>query len=146
MPKPKISVLVVDDNDMMRSLLRGILRSEDFEVVAEGNNGVRAVELAERFKPDVVCLDVMMPEMDGLAALKVIHSKFPATKVIMVTANASSWNVQTAVSSGASGFIVKPFNAAKVLDTLHRITNIPRKPKSPPPSPSADTPTPPAAD
>lgn len=141
----KSTVLIVDDNDMMRTLLRGILRSEDFDVVGEGRNGQRAIELVGRFKPEVVCLDVMMPEMDGLAALKVIHEKFPTVKVIMITSNASAENVQSAVANGASGFIVKPFNAAKVLDNLRRITNKPAKPKasskaaSSPPQKSAGT-------
>ena len=122
MSKPKTTVLVVDDNDMMRTLLRGILRSEDFDVVAEGRTGTQAIDFAERYKPDVVCLDVMMPEMDGLQALKTIREQHPEAKVVMITGNASAENVQEAVQNGAHGFIVKPFNAAKVLDTLHRVT------------------------
>lgn len=121
MSQPKPTVLVVDDNDIMRTLLRGILRGENFDVVSEGRNGLQAVDLAERFKPDIVCLDVMMPELDGMKALKAIREQNPECKVVMITSNASAETVQEAIQLGASGFIVKPFNAARVLDTLARI-------------------------
>jgi two-component system chemotaxis response regulator CheY len=112
--------LIVDDNDLMRTLLRGILRNEEYLIVGEAKNGVIAVEMAERFKPDLICMDVMMPEMDGLEALQSIKAAYPEIRVVMVTGNPSVDNVREAIQSGASGFIVKPFNAAKVLDTLNR--------------------------
>lgn len=115
---PKI--LLVDDNDLMRTLLRGILRSESCQVVGEAKNGLIALDLIERVLPDVVFLDVMMPEMDGLEALQNIKEKHPEIRVIMITGNPSVENVQESIQGGASGFIVKPFNTAKVLDTLHK--------------------------
>ena len=115
---PKI--LLVDDNDLMRTLLRGILRSESCQVVGEAKNGLIALDLIERVLPDVVFLDVMMPEMDGLEALQNIKEKHPGIRVIMITGNPSVENVQESIQGGASGFIVKPFNTAKVLDTLHK--------------------------
>ena len=118
--KAPVKVLIVDDNDLMRTLLRGILRNEDYLIVGEAKNGVIAVEMAERFKPDLICMDVMMPEMDGLEALQSIKAVHPEIRVVMVTGNPSVDNVREAIQSGASGFIVKPFNAAKVLDTLNR--------------------------
>ncbi len=113
-------VLIVDDNDVMRTLLRGILRNEDFVIVGEARTGIAAVEMADRLKPDLICLDVVMPEMDGIAALQEIKQKHPQTMVIMITGNASKENVQEALANGAAGFVVKPFNAATVLETINR--------------------------
>lgn len=113
-------VLIVDDNDLMRTLLRGILRSESCQVVGEAKNGTIALELVDRTYPDVVFLDVMMPEMDGLEVLQYIKERHAHIKVIMITGNPSVENVQESIQGGASGFIVKPFNMARVLDTLHK--------------------------
>jgi two-component system chemotaxis response regulator CheY len=115
------TVIIVDDNDMMRGILRGMLRGEEYEVIGEGRNGVVAVDIAERLKPDVICLDVMMPEKDGIQALCEIKAANPGIEVIMITSSSDPETVQGAIQNGASGYIVKPFNAAKVLDTLARI-------------------------
>jgi two-component system, chemotaxis family, chemotaxis protein CheY len=120
MPTPLPKVLIVDDNDLMRTLLRGILRSENYQIIGEAKNGAQALDFIEKIKPDIVFLDVMMPEMDGLEALQNIKSKYPKTIVIMITGNPSKENVQESIQGGASGFIIKPFNSAKVLDTLNR--------------------------
>lgn len=119
----RTSILIVDDNDLMRTLLRGILRGEEYEVAGEARNGRGAVEMVERLKPDIVCLDVMMPEMDGLEALQAIKAAQPKVEVVMISGNASADNVKEALEQGAAGFIVKPFNAARVLDTLNRVRN-----------------------
>lgn len=119
----RTSILIVDDNDLMRTLLRGILRGEEYEVAGEARNGRGAVEMVERLKPDIVCLDVMMPEMDGLEALQAIKAAQPKVEVVMISGNASTDNVKEALEQGAAGFIVKPFNAARVLDTLDRVRN-----------------------
>lgn len=118
----RLSICIVDDNDLMRTLLRGLLRGESYDVVGEARNGKLALEMIERFKPRIVCMDVMMPEMDGLEALREIREKHPEIAVVMITSNASAENVQEAIENGASGFIVKPFNAAKVLDTLAKVS------------------------
>lgn len=120
MPK-RSTVIIVDDNDMMRSILRGMLRGEEYEVIGEARNGVAAVDIANRLKPDIICLDVMMPEKSGLEALGEIKTARPETEVIMITSSADPETVKESIQSGASGFIVKPFNAAKVLDTLAHI-------------------------
>lgn len=121
MPKKTARVIIVDDNDLMRTLLRGILRNEDCLVVGEAKHGLIALELIERHQPDIVFLDVMMPIMDGLEALQDIKKRFPAIRVVMVTGSPSADNVNESISNGASGFIVKPFNTAKVIDTLKRV-------------------------
>ncbi len=114
-------ILIVDDNDLMRTLLRGILRNENCQVIGEARNGSVALESIARNKPDIVFLDVVMPEMDGLEALQNIKSKYPEIIVVMITGNPSKENVEESIQGGASGFIIKPFNSAKVLDTLNRV-------------------------
>lgn len=119
-PKVIPKVLIVDDNDLMRTLLRGVLRGETYQIVGEARNGLVALEFIERLKPDIVLLDVMMPQMDGLETLQTIKSRYPTIVVIMVTGNPSPENVQESIQNGATGFIIKPFNSAKVLDALER--------------------------
>ncbi len=118
MASPKI--LIVDENDLIRTLLRGILRAEDCEIIGEARNGTLALDFIEKSKPDMVFLDVMMPEMDGLEALQSIKRLYPEIIVVMITGSPSKDNVQESIQSGASGFIIKPFNSAKVIETLHR--------------------------
>lgn len=90
---------------------------------AEARNGVIAVEMADRLKPDIICLDVMMPlEKNGIDALVEIKAARPETIVVMITSNADADTVQQSIGNGASGFIIKPFNAARVLDTLEKVS------------------------
>ena len=121
MPKRRISVVIADDNDMMRSILRGMLRGEEYDVIGEASNGVAAVDLVGRLKPDVVCMDVVMPEKNGIEALCEIKASQPTVEVIMVTSNSDPETVQESIQNGACGFIIKPFNSARVLDTLEKI-------------------------
>ena len=113
--------MIVDDNDIMRTILRGIVRGDKYEVIGEARNGNVAVEMAERLKPDIVCLDVVMPEKSGLEALSEIKAARPETEVVMITANAEPDTVQESIINGAAGFIIKPFNAARVLDALEKV-------------------------
>ena len=121
MASPKI--IIVDDNDLIRTLLRGILRAEECEIIGEARNGTLALELIEKSKPDIVLLDVLMPEMDGLETLQNIKQQYPEIIVVMITGSPSKDNVQESIQGGASGFIVKPFNSAKVIETLKRAWN-----------------------
>jgi len=114
------NILIVDDNDLIRTLLRGILRAEDCVIIGEARNGTLALDFIEKSKPDMVFLDVMMPEMDGLATLQSIKRLYPEIIVVMITGSPSKENVQESIQGGASGFIIKPFNSAKVIETLHR--------------------------
>ena len=114
--------MIVDDNYMMRSIFCGMLRGEIYDVVGEARNGVQAVEMADRLKLDIVCLDVMMPEKNGIEALIEIKAARPNTVVVMITSNADADTVQQSIGNGASGFIIKPFNAARVLDTLEKLS------------------------
>jgi two-component system chemotaxis response regulator CheY len=118
--KTPAKILIVDDNDLIRTLLRGILRNEEYQIIGEARNGVVALEMVERDKPDLICMDVMMPEMDGLEALQNIKTAHPEIIVVMITGSPSAENVRESIKGGASGFIIKPFNTAKVLDTIER--------------------------
>jgi two-component system chemotaxis response regulator CheY len=111
-------VLLVDDNDMTRTLLRGILVSEQYQLAGEANNGEHGLEMALRLKPELVCLDIQMPKTDGLEVLKQLKAELPRTVVVMVTGSAERETVQAAIAGGADGYIVKPFNSARVLDTI----------------------------
>lgn len=123
MAKKRVSILIVEDNDMMRTILRSILRGEEYDVVGEARNGVIGVEMAGRLKPDIVCMDVVMPEKNGLEAMSEIKAARPETEIVMITSNTDPDTVQESIMNGASGFIVKPFNAAKVLDTLAKVSS-----------------------
>lgn len=120
MNKNALSVLIVDDNDMMRTILRSMLRGDAYEIVGEARNGVQAVEAAERLRPAIVCMDVLMPEKNGLVAMAEIRNVQPATEFIVITGSADPETVQEAINHGATGFIVKPFNAARVLDAMKK--------------------------
>ena len=127
MNKRHASVVIVDDNDMMRTILRSILRGEEYEVVGEARNGNQAVEMVERLQPDIVGMDVLMPEKNGLLAMIEIKQKQPEVKIVMITGSADPETVQDAIMNGASGYIVKPFNAARVLDALKKALLRPRQ-------------------
>lgn len=111
-------VLIVDDAAFMRMMLRDILSKNGFDVVGEAENGKVAVQMYKDLKPDVVTMDITMPEMDGIAAVKEIKAADPAAKVVMVSAMGQQAMVIEAIRSGAADFIVKPFQPDRVLEAL----------------------------
>lgn len=111
-------VLVVDDDKLMREVLKAILRSEKFAVSGEAMNGAAALSHVEKYKPDIVCLDINMEGMSGIETLKAIRNTHPEIIVIMISGDASSATVRDAVSLGAHGYIIKPFNAARIAASL----------------------------
>lgn len=114
----KHSVIVVDDDNMMREMLKFILRSEDYPVIGEASNGQDAIALCARKKLSVVLLDINMPKMDGLQALEEIRKASPTTIVLMVSAESTMDKVRETIALGATDFVVKPLNSASVLDKL----------------------------
>lgn len=118
MNNDKTSVLVVDDDTLMREVLKAILRDEGFAVAGEARDGQAAIAQVERLRPQAVCLDVNMPGISGLDTLKVLRERFPDTRVIMITADATMDTVRESVSLGAAGFIIKPFKAGRVGDAV----------------------------
>jgi two-component system chemotaxis response regulator CheY len=113
-----VNVLIVDDNEMTRALLRTILSAEGYRVVAEASNSKNGLEQAMKFKPDVMCLDILMPDGSGIDVLRQIMTELPKTVVLMVTGKRDVETVRECLSLGAKGFILKPFNAAVVLKTV----------------------------
>jgi two-component system chemotaxis response regulator CheY len=111
-------VLVVDDDTLMRELLKVILRSEGFAVAGEAKDGQACLTQVERLRPDAVCLDVNMPGISGLETQKILRQKYPEIRVVMITGDASMATVREAVSFGAVGYIIKPFNAGRVAAAL----------------------------
>ncbi|MBI1389515.1 MAG: response regulator [bacterium] len=115
------SVMIVDDAAFMRATLKDLITKGGYEVVAEAINGQEAVEKYKTFKPDVVTMDITMPEMDGLESLKRIREIEPAAKVIMCSAIGQQANVLEAIKCGAKDFIVKPFQPDRVLEALKKV-------------------------
>lgn len=114
-------ILIVDDAEFMRVALRKILQAHNFEVVAEACNGLEAVVKYKQHQPDLVTMDITMPEMTGLDALKAIRSLDPLAKVVMVSAMGQEAFIREAVTYGAKTFIVKPFREDHVVQTLNKI-------------------------
>lgn len=114
------SVVIVDDNDMTRSLLRGILRQQNHRVIGEAKDGDAALALLQKVQPDIVCLDIVMPNSNGLEVLDKIRAAYPSVRVLMITASSDRNTVTDALGRGARGYVVKPFNAARVLDSVEQ--------------------------
>ncbi|MBL4932895.1 MULTISPECIES: response regulator [Clostridium] len=113
-------VLIVDDAAFMRMMIKDILEKNGFEVVGEANNGIKAVELYKKEKPDVVTMDITMPDMDGIEAVKQIKEFDPSARVIMCSAMGQQSMVMDAIRAGAKDFIVKPFQADRVLEAIKK--------------------------
>ena len=113
-------ILIVDDAEFLRMRISKMLTGEGF-AVTEAENGAKAVSLYQEIHPDVVLMDVTMPEMDGLAALKQIRGMDPKARVIMLTALGQESVVLEAVKSGARDFIVKPFERDRVLSAINKL-------------------------
>jgi len=118
MPSQKLTILLADDDNMLRDLLKGILRDGGYEVAAEAGTAEATLEMCRKLRPGLVLLDINMPGRSGLSALRTIMKDMPDTKVIMISAEATRERVQEAEDHGAIGFIVKPFNAGRVLDEV----------------------------
>lgn len=111
-------VLIVDDAAFMRVTLKTLLERNNFEVVGEAANGLEGVKKFVEVNPDIVTMDITMPEMDGVQALKEIKKINPNAKVIMISAMGQETMVKEAVLSGAIGFLVKPFKEESVVKSL----------------------------
>ena len=114
-------VLIVDDAAFMRMMIKDILEKNGYEVVGEASNGLKAVELYKSEKPDVVTMDITMPDMDGIEAVKAIREFDPAAKIIMCSAMGQQTMVMDAIKSGAKDFIVKPFQSDRVLEAVKKV-------------------------
>ena len=117
---PALRFLVVDDEPLIREMLNDILVDLEYEVVGQANSGSSAIELANQLKPDVICLDINMPEVSGLDALASIKTSNKNIIVIMVTANSDTSTVQQAIRTGADGYILKPFNGQQIVKAVNK--------------------------
>ena len=114
-------ILVVDDAMFMRMMLKDILTKNGYEVCGEAANGIEAIDKYIELRPDLVLLDITMPEMDGITALKKIKMIEPNAKIIMCSAMGQQAMVIDAIQGGAIDFIVKPFQEDRVLESLQRL-------------------------
>ncbi len=115
-------LMIVDDASFMRVSIKKMLESCDYEIVAEAGNGLEAVEKFPLANPDIVTMDITMPDMNGIEALKEIKKIDPNAKVVMVSAMGQENLIREAVLSGASSFIVKPFQKDKLVEVLDGLT------------------------
>jgi two-component system chemotaxis response regulator CheY len=113
-------ILIVDDAAFMRMMIKEILTKNGFDVVGEASDGVQAIEKFKELDPDLVTMDITMPEMDGVTALKEIKKINPNSKVIMCSAMGQQAMVIDAIQAGAKDFIVKPFQAERVLEAINK--------------------------
>jgi two-component system chemotaxis response regulator CheY len=114
-------VLVIDDAAFMRRMVIDVLESGGHEVVGEGANGNDAVARYQELDPDVMTLDITMPEKDGLTALRELIAVNPSAKVVMCSALTQESKVLEAVKAGAKDFIAKPFEAQRVLAAIEKV-------------------------
>ena len=114
------SILICDDAAFMRVMIKDILTKNGYEVAGEAENGLKAVEKYNETKPDLVMMDITMPEMDGIQALKKIKEADPAANIIMCSAMGQQAMVIESIQSGAKDFIVKPLQADRVLEAVKK--------------------------
>ena len=115
------NILICDDAAFMRMMIKDILTKNGYNVAGEAENGAKAVEKYAEVKPDLVLMDITMPEMDGIQALKKIKSSDPAAMVIMCSAMGQQAMVIEAIQAGAKDFIVKPFQADRVIEAVKKV-------------------------
>ncbi|RFA37718.1 two-component system response regulator [Virgibacillus dokdonensis] len=113
-------ILIVDDAAFMRMMIKDILTKNGFEVVGEAQDGVQAVEKYNELNPDLVTMDITMPEKDGVTALKEILAADAQAKIIMCSAMGQQAMVIDAIQAGAKDFIVKPFQADRVIEAIQK--------------------------
>ncbi|KKI91961.1 chemotaxis protein CheY [Bacillus sp. SA1-12] len=114
-------ILIVDDAKFMRITLTNILIKANHTIVAEAENGIEAIELFVKEKPDLVTMDITMPEKNGLDALKEIKQDYPDAKIIMCSAMGQQKMIVDAIEAGAKDFIVKPFEESRVIEAVNRV-------------------------
>ena len=115
------NILICDDAAFMRMMIKDILTKNGYTVIGEAENGAKAVEKYAELKPDLVLMDITMPELDGIQALKKIKEADPSATVIMCSAMGQQAMVIESIQSGAKDFIVKPFQADRVLEAVRKV-------------------------
>ncbi|HAF07600.1 MAG: response regulator [bacterium] len=117
-------VLIVDDAIFMRRMIADILKKEGFEICGEAGTGSQAVQMYRELQPDLVTMDIIMPDMSGIDAVREIIKEFPNAKILMVSAMGQQSLVVEAIQAGAKDFVVKPFQPSRVLESVNRVLNL----------------------
>lgn len=115
-------ILIVDDSRTSRRILRNILTDAGHEVLGEAENGEIAVEKATTLNPDIITLDITMPIMDGLEALKIIKKDNQVVKVVMISASGQKNKMMEAISMGAVEFLLKPFEEDEIINVMSTLS------------------------
>lgn len=113
--------MIVDDTLFMRRMLRDLLVSHGYEIAAEARNGREAVENYRQHQPDLVIMDITMPEMDGIQAARAILQEHPKARIVMCSALGQNGPVMEALKAGARDFVLKPFLPEKVLEAVQKV-------------------------
>lgn len=116
-------ILIVDDSRTSRKILKGILENAGYEVIGEATNGQEGYERYVELKPDIVTMDITMPVLDGIEALKKIKDEYPDAKVVMVTAAGQKTKMVEAVQNGANEFVSKPFEPDQLKTIIEKVMN-----------------------
>ena len=121
----EVKFVVVDDAVFMRTLLKRMIEEGDgYTVVGEAGNGYEAIEMAKKYSPDIMTLDITMPDLDGIQAVKEIVKVSPKTKIIMVSAMGQQSMVIEAIKNGAKDFVVKPFEKSRVMQAVKNVLSM----------------------
>lgn len=116
-----LKVLIVDDSRIFRKILRAVLEENGHEIIGEAGNGAEALELLKEIKPDLVTLDITLPVMDGIEALKQMKVNYPEPKVVMVSAAGQKSKIIEALKSGADDFLQKPFEPESITQVIKKL-------------------------
>lgn len=117
-----IKVILADDHSILRQGLRLLLDDEnDIQVIGEANNGIEAIKLVEKLNPDILVIDVMMPEMNGLEAARQIHECCPLVKIIVLSMHAKEAYVMEAIKNGASAYVLKDSQSSDLINAIHNV-------------------------
>ena len=115
------TVLICDDAVFMRTMLSDILSNAGFSVVGQAQTGAEAVEKYKELQPDLVTMDIVMPDMGGIEAVRKIVAEYPDAKILMCSAMGQQSLVVEAIQAGARDFVVKPFQPSRVLEAVQRV-------------------------
>lgn len=115
------TVLIIDDSNFMRTILKNILTQNNFEIIGEANNGLDGIEKYKKLKPDIVTLDITMDKMNGIDCLKNIIEIDNNANVVMCSSNGQMWAIIESIRLGAKDFIIKPFTNDTIIKTFDKI-------------------------
>ncbi len=117
----KKKILIIDDSKVVRNILIEIFEKHDYEVVGETGNSAEAVELMKKLSPDIIMLDIMMPDIDGIEILKRIRAENKDVKIIMISSLDSVGTIKECMKEGADHYLMKPFEEDKVMEVMETI-------------------------